>query len=62
MRNLRVKWVRQFPTLTLFETSPLVVDGMMYATVPPNDVKALDARTGMVYWNYTFPLAESAAP
>ena len=29
-----------------FETTPLVVDGIMYLTRPENDVFALDAATG----------------
>ncbi|MBC8875736.1 MAG: PQQ-dependent dehydrogenase, methanol/ethanol family [Planctomycetes bacterium] len=57
VHKLRVKWVRQFPTLSWVETTPLVVDGVMYATVPPNEVKALDARTGMEYWYRIHPNA-----
>lgn len=56
--QLRVKWIRQFPTLTLIETTPLVVGDVMYATIPPNEVKALDVRTGMEYWHYTHPLPD----
>lgn len=56
--RLEVKWVRQFPTLSWVETSPLVVDGVMYVTVPPNEVKALDARTGLEYWRYDHPVAD----
>ena len=35
-----------------FETTPLVVDGIMYLTVPPNEAYALDAETGVVLWEY----------
>jgi glucose dehydrogenase len=35
-----------------FETTPLVVDGVMYATVPGDDVVALDAATGALRWRY----------
>ena len=56
--SLRVKWIRQFPTLSFVETSPLVVDGVVYVTVPPNVVKALDARTGMQYWSFEHLLPE----
>lgn len=56
--RVRVKWVRQFVLNELFETSPLVLDGTMYATLPLNKVVALDARTGLRYWGYEHPLPE----
>ena len=46
VKKLRVKWVRQYNILEALETSPLVVDGMMYATLPDNGVEVLDAKTG----------------
>jgi alcohol dehydrogenase (cytochrome c) len=39
-----------------FETSPIVVDGIMYITEPPNNVTAIDARTGRRLWMYERPL------
>jgi alcohol dehydrogenase (cytochrome c) len=51
--NLHVKWLFQGRTLQKFETTPLVVDGIMYLTRPENDVFALDAATGRVLWNYS---------
>src|SRR5262245_57346623 len=51
-KNLELKWVFQARSLEKFETTPLVVDGAMYLTQPPNDVVALDARTGSVSWIY----------
>src|SRR5437764_843200 len=56
VHQLQVKWVRQFPTQISIETSPLVVDGVMYATLPENELVALDARTGLRYWSYKYPL------
>ena len=50
--DLEMKWVFQSGTTQPFEVSPLVVDGVMYLTTPPNDVVALDARTGRVFWVY----------
>lgn len=51
--NLRLLWQRQYdisePSL---ETSPLVVDGRMFVTVPPSRVEALDVRTGSLIWAY----------
>ena len=34
------------------ESSPLIVDGIMYVTEPPSNVTALDARTGKPLWHY----------
>ena len=53
--NLEMKWVFQTNSLLKFETTPLVVDGIMYLTQPPNDIVALDARTGRVFWIYQHP-------
>ena len=44
VNRLHVKWVYQMKTTHHVETTPLVVDGIMYATRPPNDVVALDTR------------------
>jgi len=49
--RLRVKWVHQMRNPQI-ETTPLVVDGVMYITEPPNDVAALDPETGRVFWRY----------
>jgi alcohol dehydrogenase (cytochrome c) len=47
---LELKWIFQLESLQRFQATPLVVDGVMYLTQPPNDVVALDARTGRVFW------------
>lgn len=36
-----------------FQVQPLVADGVMYVTLPGNDVVALDAASGTVRWRYT---------
>src|SRR5216684_473187 len=51
--NLHVKWLFQGRSQDKFETTPLVVDGIMYLTRPENDVFALDAETGRVMWTYS---------
>jgi alcohol dehydrogenase (cytochrome c) len=51
-KNLELKWVFQARSLEKFETTPLVVDGTMYLTEPPNNVVALDAKSGRVLWIY----------
>ena len=52
VRKLKLRWVHQMRTLEKVETTPLVVDGVMYVTRPPNDVFALDAETGRPFWSY----------
>ena len=50
--KLRVKWLYQGRHPEKFETTPLVVDGVMYLTRPENEIFALDAITGRVLWTY----------
>ncbi|SPE33959.1 Pyrrolo-quinoline quinone [Candidatus Sulfopaludibacter sp. SbA6] len=50
--KLRVAWMRQVDELDTFETSPIVVDGTLFITAPPNVVEALDAATGRTLWSY----------
>ena len=53
--DLSLQWVYQTPVRGPWQTTPLVVDGVMYLTQRPNDVVALDARTGRVFWVYRYP-------
>jgi alcohol dehydrogenase (cytochrome c) len=58
--ELELKWVFQAQSLESFETTPLVVDGVMYLTEAPNTALALDARTGRPFWRYQYnPSADS---
>ena len=50
--GLRTAWVYQMRTTHKVETSPLVIDGIMYITEPPSDVAALDLKTGRPIWSY----------
>lgn len=51
--QLQVRWVRQFDTSEpTIESTPLVVDGVIFTTEPPSNVVALDARTGNMIWRY----------
>lgn len=52
--NLKVKWAYQFPT-DRNQTSPIVVDGVMYVTAP-NRAAALDLRTGRELWTWERPV------
>jgi alcohol dehydrogenase (cytochrome c) len=62
VKNLELKWVFQAQSLQKFESTPLVVDGIMYLTQPPNDVVALDAKTGTVFWVYHHNPSPAARP
>jgi alcohol dehydrogenase (cytochrome c) len=53
-RTLEQKWVLQNQVFGAWQSSPLVVDGVMYVTQRPNDVIALDAKTGRVFWVYRY--------
>ncbi len=37
-----------------FEATPLVADGILYTVQAPNDIVALDAATGRVFWTYNY--------
>ena len=53
--RLRAAWSAPVPGDTTSESTPLVVDGVMYATSGGNTrtVTAMDARTGRQLWRYT---------
>lgn len=50
--SIKSAWTAQLGGTTV-ETTPIVVDGMMFVTGPLSNVTALDARTGQVIWKYT---------
>lgn len=50
--ELELKWVYQAQSLEKFESTPLVVDGVLYTVEMPNNVVALDAVTGRRFWKY----------
>ena len=56
--SIRMDWVFQEKMSEKFEVTPLVHDGIMYITVPPGDVYALDAETGARLWRYSRRLPE----
>jgi alcohol dehydrogenase (cytochrome c) len=62
VKNLQLQWVWQSNSPDKIQAAPLVVDGVMYLTDPPNDVVALDARTGRVFWRYTHNLPPGVLP
>ncbi|HEY1888791.1 MAG TPA: PQQ-binding-like beta-propeller repeat protein [Steroidobacteraceae bacterium] len=54
---LRPAWVRPLPYEPL-ETTPLVMGGIMYVT-GPNQIYALDGRTGSQIWGYSRPRSDA---
>jgi PQQ-dependent dehydrogenase (methanol/ethanol family) len=54
--DLSLQWVYSMRAFNL-EMTPLVVDGVMYAT-GPNQVSALDARSGREIWRYSRPRSQ----
>ena len=58
VRRLELKWTYQLSALDRAETTPLVVDGVMFITEAPSNVIAVDAVTGRPYWRYEHELPE----
>lgn len=52
VKNLRPAWIFQTEVVDSMETSPIVVNGLMYVTTSFNHVYALDARTGEQIWHH----------
>ncbi|MFN0104196.1 MAG: PQQ-dependent dehydrogenase, methanol/ethanol family [Bryobacteraceae bacterium] len=52
VKRLQMKWAAQMPGDSLLQSTPVVVDGVMYTAGPPGQVFALDARTGVQIWKY----------
>ncbi len=60
VKNLEQKWIFQARSLEKFEATPLVVDGVMYTVQAPNDIVAMDATTGRIFWIYSYSPAPQA--
>jgi len=54
--RLRPAWIFQTDVMESIETSPIVVNGIMYVTTSYDHVYALDARTGEQLWHYKHKL------
>lgn len=52
VQKLRPAWIFQTEVRDSLETSPIVVNGIMYVTTAFNHVYALDARTGEELWHF----------
>ena len=54
VENLGLAWAFQTNQNAAIKSSPLVVDGILYFTVPDN-IWAIDARSGHEIWHYKYP-------
>jgi alcohol dehydrogenase (cytochrome c) len=62
VKNLELQWVWQAKSTEKFEATALVVDGVLYTIQAPDDVYALDAVTGRVFWTLPYPDAANGNP
>src|SRR5580765_3229089 len=60
VKNLELKWILPNQVFGAWQSSPLVVNGIMYVTERPNDVLAVDAKTGRVFWQYRYTVSSDA--
>ncbi len=56
--DLELKWAYSIRQLDRTETTPLVVDGVMFITESPSNLTAVDATTGRPYWRYEHELPD----
>jgi alcohol dehydrogenase (cytochrome c) len=54
VKSLSLAWVFQTNQSAQIKSTPLLVDGILYFTVPEN-IWAVDARSGHQIWHYTYP-------
>jgi alcohol dehydrogenase (cytochrome c) len=52
IRQLQARWSMQMPGDSVLESTPLVIDGIMYVTGQPGQVYAVDAKTGLTIWRF----------
>ena len=71
VKNLELQWVWQAQSLEKFETTALVLDGILYTIQAPNNtnntdgntkVVALDAATGRPFWTFSYNIPQTARP
>ena len=59
--ELELRWILQNQVFGAWQSSPIVDNGIMYVTQRPNDVMAVDAVTGRVFWVYKHTNAENVS-
>jgi len=52
VRTLQARWAAPLPNDVALESTPIVVDGVMYLAGAPGDVYAIDARRGLLLWRF----------
>ena len=57
VKDLSLSWAFQTEQPAPIKSSPLLVDGILYFTVPDN-IWAVDARSGHLIWHYNHPTTE----
>jgi len=56
--QLTAQWTFQTGALGSFQTTPLVLDGVLYVTGFNNNAWAIDARSGRPFWRYRRPVPD----
>ena len=59
--ELELQWILQNQVFGAWQSSPVVDNGIMYVTQRPNDIMAVDAVTGRVFWVYKYTNAENVS-
>jgi alcohol dehydrogenase (cytochrome c) len=54
VNSLTLSWAFQTQHTATIKSSPILVDGILYFTIPDN-IWAVDARSGHQLWHYTYP-------
>src|SRR6202521_598409 len=62
VKNLELQWLFQSRSLEKYEATSIVADGVLYTVQAPNDIVALDAASGRVYWTYSYTPGKDARP
>lgn len=52
VKNLRPQWTYKSGVKGSFQATPIVMDGVMYVSLPYGHVVALDAKNGKALWRY----------
>lgn len=60
VKDLELKWVFQAASFEKFEATPLVVDGILYTVQAPNDIVAMDAASGRIFWTFNYAPSKEA--
>lgn len=58
VKNLELAWVYQQRSLEKLETTPLVIDGVMYLTEAPQTAVAVDPTNGRPFWYFEPPMPD----